>query len=150
MKVSLKQIGSHWCPFLTVCRDGAMFGKLSGDAQFPHEASDPFLTTRNSFCMQFRMNSWTSVHTSIVLKSRLDLRRKGRIFPAVLTRFTVVPGVIPADGNLKHMTHHRHWIVSTMLSNELILHSWLREKMLMAFFKMSRSCWVRSHSRLRR
>ena len=92
MKVLLKQIGCHWCPFLTVRRDGAMFGKLSGDAQFPHEASYTFLTTRNSLCMQFRMNSWASIHASIVLKSCLDLRRKGRIFSAVLTGFTFVPG----------------------------------------------------------
>jgi hypothetical protein len=33
MKVLLKQIGSHWHSFLTVRRDRAMFGALSGDAQ---------------------------------------------------------------------------------------------------------------------
>ena len=92
MKVLLEQIGSHWCPFLTVRRDGSMFGKTRGDAQFPHEASDRFLTTPNSFCMQFRMNPGASIHASIVLKSCLDLRRKGRIFSAVLTRFTFAPG----------------------------------------------------------
>ena len=78
MKVLLKQIGSNWYSFLTVRRDRAMFGDLSGDAQFPHEASDTFLTTWNSLCMQFSMNPWASVHASIVLKSRLDLRRKGQ------------------------------------------------------------------------
>jgi hypothetical protein len=52
MKVLLKQIGSYWSSFLTVRRNRAMFGALSGDAQFPHEASDPFLTTRNALCMQ--------------------------------------------------------------------------------------------------
>jgi hypothetical protein len=82
------------------------------------------------------MNSWASIHASIVLKSHLDLRRKGRIFSAALTRFTFVPGIVPADRNLKHMTHHRHWIVSAMRSLELILHSWLREKMLMAFIEV--------------
>jgi hypothetical protein len=103
MKVLLKQMGSHWYSFLTVRRDRAMFGALSGDAQFPHEASYTFLTTRNSLCMQFRMNPWASIHASIVLKSRLDLRRKGSIFSAVLTRFTFVPGIVPADRN-RHRT----------------------------------------------
>jgi hypothetical protein len=99
MKVLLEQIGCHWCPFRTVRRDGAMFRELRGDAQFPHEASYPFLTTPNSLCMQFSMHSWASIHVSIVLKSRLDLRRKGRIFSAVLTGFTFVPGRVPADRN---------------------------------------------------
>jgi hypothetical protein len=53
MKVLLKQICGHWYSFLTVRRDRAMFGALSRDAQYPHEASDTFLTTQNSLCMQF-------------------------------------------------------------------------------------------------
>ena len=53
MEVLLKQVGSHWYSFLTVRRDRAMFGALSGDAQFPHQASDTFLTTRNTLCLQF-------------------------------------------------------------------------------------------------
>jgi hypothetical protein len=114
MKVLLKQIGSYWYSFLTVCCNRAMFGALNGDAQFPHQASDTFLTTQNSLCLQFSI----SLHTSIVLKSQLDLRCKDSIFSAVLTRFAFTPGIVPAHRNLKHTTHHRHWIVSAMLSKE--------------------------------
>jgi hypothetical protein len=50
----------------------------------------------------------------------------------------------PVQGSV----HKNNSILLLMLSNELILQSWLREKMLMAFFKISRSCRTRSNSRL--
>jgi hypothetical protein len=45
------------------------------------------------------------------------------------------------------MTHHGHRIFLLVISDELILQSWVREKMLMAFFRISRSCCTRSNSR---
>jgi hypothetical protein len=48
-------------------------------------------------------NPWACVHASSVLKSHLDLRRKGSIFSAVLTRFAFAPGIVPANRN-RHRT----------------------------------------------
>ena len=70
------------------------------------------------------------------------------IFSAMLAGFSFTPSIESAHGYFQHVTHHRHWILSVVISDKLILHSWLREKMLPAFFKMSRSCRTRSNSRL--
>lgn len=72
----------------------------------------------------------------MALESGFDLACKFSIFSAVLAGLAVAPGVESAHGYLKRTTHHRHSILLLMRSLELILQSWLREKMLMAFIEV--------------
>src|SRR6266700_8077608 len=63
---------------------------------------------------------------------------------------TLAPGVKAAFRDLKHTTHHHYGKLLLVLFDKLICHRWSREKMLTTFFRISRSCWTRSNSRLRR
>jgi hypothetical protein len=104
--------------------------------------------------MQLSMDTWaptcTPIDASIALESDTDFVCKLGIFSTVLAGFAFAPGVVATYGNLKSTTHGGDWIVPLVLSHALELHSWAREKMPMAFFRISRSCCARSHSRLRR
>jgi hypothetical protein len=52
-----------------------------------------------------------------------------------MSKFTI----IAALGNLKSLAQERDRVLVRMLCNELKFYSWLREKMPIAFFKISRS-----------
>lgn len=79
------------------------------------------------------MNTWASLDASIALESRFDFVGKLSSFSPVLAGFAVAPGVVATHRNLKSTTHRGDRVVLVMLSHEVKLHSWLREKMLMAF-----------------
>ncbi len=96
------------------------------------------------------MNSGTSVYLTMRSIDLLDLLTEFRIGFASFTGTALFPSVVSTDGNLKHSTHQFHRILLAMVGDEIVLHNWLREKMLTAFFKMSRSCLVTSSSRRRR
>jgi hypothetical protein len=67
-----------------------------------------------------------------------------------LPDLTLPPGVIPTHGNAQDPAHGFDGILVLMGGYEPIFHQDSREKMLTAFFTMSRSCRVTSSSRLRR
>ncbi len=83
------------------------------------------------------MDTWAPIDTPMALESGFDLARKFSIFSAALAGFAFAPGVESAHGYLKRTTHHRHSILLLMRSHELILQSWLREKMLLASDRIS-------------
>src|SRR5258708_4781364 len=102
----------------------------------------------NPLCMEFCVETWTPRDASIALKRCFHFFSELSIFSALLAEFSFPPSRESAHGSFQHVTHHRHWILPVVISDKLRLHSWLREKMLPAFFKMSRSCRTRSTSRL--
>ena len=67
----------------------------------------------------------------------------------MLAYFPLAPGIIAADRNLQRLAQQCDCVLLTVLSDELKLHSWPREKMPIAFFKISRSCRRRSFSRFK-
>jgi hypothetical protein len=97
--------------------------------------------------MQLSMDTWAPIDASIALESTFDFMSKLCIFSTMLAGFAFAPGVVATQRNLKSTTHGGDWIVLLVLSNELELQSCVREKMLIAFFKISRSCRSSSFSR---
>lgn len=111
MKVLLERVRSHECPFLTVRRDRAMCEEAERRC-LAFAQGERHVFDRRQFldhAIPHNFVGFPSIHASIVLKSRLDLHRKDRIFSAVLTRFAFVPSIVivPSDRHLKHITHHR-------------------------------------------
>src|SRR6266568_1123840 len=67
----------------------------------------------------------------------------------MLGHLPVFPGRIAALRDLKRLAEQGDRELLAVLSNELKLHSWPREKMPIAFFSTSRSCRSNSFSRFR-
>src|SRR6266699_2375850 len=93
-EVPLEQVGSHLCPWLTLCGHRAMTWTSREESLFSHQTGHPLARTRNALCMEFRMNTWTAIHTAIGLESRLHFLGKVAIFPVVLTHRALPPGVV--------------------------------------------------------
>jgi len=102
-----------------------------------------------SFCFQGRMNPWTPVKLAMILENLLDTSCKPGILSAVLGGFPVFPAVIASLRNLKRLAEQRDRVLVLVLCDELKFYSWLREKMPIAFFRMSRSCRSNSFSRFK-
>src|SRR6266567_3292634 len=82
------------CRWLTLCGHRAMTWTSREESLFSHQTGHPLARTRNALCMEFRMNTWTAIHTAIGLESRLHFLGKVAIFPVVLTHRALPPGVV--------------------------------------------------------
>src|SRR5713226_1665818 len=96
---------------------------------------------------EHRMDTRTSIDLAMIQKNLLDFGCKLGIFSTVLGSLPAFPGIIAALGNLKRFAEQRDRVLLAVLCNELKFHTWPREKMPIAFFRMSRSCRSRSFSR---
>jgi hypothetical protein len=79
-----------------------------------------------------------------------NLLRDLSIFSVALTGGTLAPSVEATFRDSKHTAHHHDGKFVLVLFDKLIFHLDSREKMLIAFFSISRSCCTLSNSRLRR
>ena len=113
--------------------------RLGLQTQVLHQAHDPLASTTHTARLQSGMNAWTAIHLMVLQEKRLDFRSKLRIFSRVRADGPPAPGVIATHRHLEHLAHPRDRILVLMLGHKLILHPWLREKMLIAFFRISRS-----------
>ncbi len=96
------------------------------------------------------MDTWAAIHPTIGLEHGLHVFCQLGIFSAVLAGRTLRPGILSTDRFLQHTAHDCYRILVPMVRNELVFHGLSREKMLMSFFKISRSCFTTSRSRLKR
>src|SRR5947208_3411915 len=96
------------------------------------------------------MDTRAAIHSTIGLEHCLHLFCQLGIFSAVLAGRALTPGIVPTHRYRQHTAHDRHRILVPMLRNELVFHCLSREKMPMAFFTMSRSCFTVSNSRFSR
>lgn len=112
---------------------------LRTQSQGLHQAHPALAPTPHPARLQNGMNAWTAIHLTMLLENRLDFRRKPRIFSLVSAGGPPEPGVIATHRNRKHLAHPRDRILVLMLGHKLLLHPWPREKMLIAFFTISRS-----------
>src|SRR5450759_5536502 len=96
-----------------------------------------------------RMNAWTAIHLTVLEEDLLNFGGKSGIFSAMLGSLPVFPGIIAALGNLQGLAQLGDRILVAVLCDELKFHSGPREKMPIAFFKISRSCRSRSFSRFK-
>ena len=95
------------------------------------------------------MDPWTAVDLAMLQVEVLNFGGKLGIFSAVLGNLPVFPGVIAALGNRQRLAKQRERVLVALLCDELELQRWPREKMPIAFFKLSRSCRSRSFSRFK-
>ena len=96
------------------------------------------------------MHTRTAIDLAIGLVNCLDLLSQLVIFSLMLTDRAKAPGVVSAHGNVEGLTKQADRILPAMLLDELKLYGWGCEKMTNAFFKISRSLWTLSSSRLSR
>jgi hypothetical protein len=100
--------------------------------------------------MQICVNSWAPLDPSLRLKRDVDLFGTFGIFPTMLAGFAFAPGGEAAHSHCQRITPDRDRGLLVVINNERKLHSCVREKMLLAFCKIARSCCARSHARLSR
>src|SRR6266567_3339520 len=115
-----------------------------------HQSRYPFTREASSLVTQFPMDTWTSIPALMIVKHLSNLLRDLSIFSLALTGGTLTPSIKTAFRDFEHLAHHRYREFMLLLLYELISHLLSREKMLIAFFSISRSCWTLSSSRLRR
>src|SRR5205085_4664606 len=111
-----------------------------------HRDLHSFPTRRSSDLASFehRVNARTPVDLAVLQEDLLDLGFEPGIFSLVLAHFPLAPGIIAADRNVESLAQQRHRVLLAVFGNELKPHAWLREKMPIAFFNISRSCRNRS------
>ena len=100
--------------------------------------------------MQLCMDTWAPIDASIALESTFDFISKLGIFSTVLAGFAFAPGGEAAHSHFQRITPDRDRGLLVVISNERKLRSCVREKMLLAFCKIARSCCARSRARLSR
>src|SRR5262249_46744088 len=120
---------------------------LSRQAQLLHQADHPFARAVNAPPFKHSMNAWASIDLPVIQKNLLNFGCKPGIFSAMLGNLSVLPRIIAALGDLKGLAEQCDRVFVSVLCNELEFQIWLREKMPIAFFKISRSCRRRSFSR---
>ena len=135
---------------IAVSGDRAMPRTFCEQLLFVHQASHPLTRTLDPLIPQLGMYPWAPIHPTIGLENDLHLVSEFGIFPAVLARRALAPGIVPADRHIEHSAHQRDGILVPVFPNELVSHALSREKMPTAFFRISRSCLTISNSRLRR
>ena len=85
------------------------------------------------------MNPRAAVELTMLMENLLDTSCEPGIFSAMLGGFPIFPAIIATLRNLKRLTEERNRVLLLVLCNKLKFYSWLREKMPIAFFSMSRS-----------
>ena len=96
---------------------------------------------------EHRMNAWTPIDSRRVPgRSAGSLLRVWHLLAGARS-LPAGTGIRAADRNLQSLTQQRDCVLLTVLGDELELHTWPREKMPIAFFRMSRSCRSTSFSR---
>src|SRR5215467_7160214 len=96
------------------------------------------------------MQSRTAVDLPIGSVGGLNLFSELAVRSHVLTHRTFAPIRVPTHRDLQGFAEHTHRIFLPMFFDELVPHSWPCVKIATGFFSISRSCRVRSSSRLRR
>ena len=126
-------------------------GRASGaHVRFTHQPGHPLARRASPLIFQFTMDARTAISASMGDKDLSNLASSLSIFSFVLTGRTLAPGVKAAFRDSEHVAHHHDGKFVLVLFNKLLFHLESREKMLTTFFKISRSCWTLSSSRLRR
>src|SRR6266446_8618162 len=115
-----------------------------------HQPRHPFAREASPVVLQLCMDARTPISASVCDKDLPDLASQLSIFSAASADRTLAPGVESAFGNAKHLAHDHNGKLLLVLFDKLIFHLLSREKTLTTFFKISRSCWTLSSSRLRR
>src|SRR5579884_1925807 len=115
-----------------------------------HQPGDPFARDASPLILQFHMNTWTAISTSVRDKNLPNLLSQLSIFSFALTGRALAPSVVATFRDSKNAAHDGDGKFLFVLFDKLIFHLDSREKMLTAFFNISRSCWTLSSSRLRR
>ena len=120
------------------------------EISFPHQASYPFARAVACFIAQFSVNTWTAIAALMPLERLLNCFGKVSIFSFALAGGALQPCVIATLGHCEHAAHGDNGRFLLVVFDELISHLDSREKMLMAFFRISRSCRKISFSRFKR
>jgi hypothetical protein len=100
--------------------------------------------------LQLPLDARTPISASVPDKDLPNLLCELSIFSLALAGRALTPGIKAAFRDSKHVTHDHDRKFVLLLFDKLIFHLESREKMLTTFFKISRSCWTLSSSRLRR
>lgn len=104
-----------------------------------HEPCYSFTCDMPPSIFQLAMDAWTPIPASVCDKDLLNLLHQLSIFLVVPAGRTPAPGIKSAFGHAKNLAHDHHGKFVLVLFNKLIFHLLSREKMLTAFFNMSRS-----------
>jgi len=107
---------------------------------FTHQPGDPFASNASSPITQLRMQAWAAVAALMSTNFLSNLFCELGIFSLMLTDRTLSPSIKATFRDSEHLAydHDREFLL--VLFDKLIFHLDSREKMLIAFFNMSRSC----------
>ena len=96
--------------------------------------------------IQFIRNPWTSVTGSALRMDPSNFRKEHAVFIMMIGGKPSLPGIKSTSAYFKYFTHHPNRKFSLMIFYELVDFLSLTEKMLTAFFKISRSIFTSLNS----
>ena len=121
------------------------------DAVSPHQVGDPVSSHPAALSLQRGMHAGAAIAVPAVGMDAADGVDQRPVARGQAGAFwPTSPRVVAAGADLQHRAHHPHDKHRPVVFDELEPHLGGPEKMLMAFFKMSRSIRVRSSSFCRR
>jgi len=151
IKLLVQEIGGWNCAWVTLRSYRAPFLSFSScDLVQAHEAGHTLLATLHTLLLQSSMDARAPVRSTTDLIRLLDFHQENFILLNSLTRRTRTPSIIATASNSQHSAHALDSKLTFMLNHEFVDHRLFREKMLTAFFRMSRSSSVSANSRLKR
>lgn len=107
-----------------------------------HETSYPLARTSDPLRLQFSMHARAAIHPSVGMVNGLNAFGELAIFSLVFTHRALPPGVVSTHRHAERLAEPIHWIRVPMVFDEREPYNWLREKMVTAFFNISRSCRI--------
>ncbi len=120
-------------------REHATVFALGIQLSLTHQPGDSFARDLAPLIFDLPTNPWRSIPALVLIKHLANGLRELSIFSMTLAGGALAPSVKAAFGNLKDSTHDDDGKLLLVLFDKLISHLDSREKMLIAFFSISRS-----------
>src|SRR6266498_2660710 len=139
-KVLVQTIGCGNDPWLTL--RGYRIPPVSlwwANAFSTHQARNAMATTRQTLSMEASPDAWTAIRLATDFVFHSDLLDQDAVLQCAWTCLFWLPGIVATPGYSQQLAHAFNTEFLSMLSNVLISHSFFREKMLIVFFRISRS-----------
>lgn len=141
-EVLSQDILCHRMTGISLCGDEFLGLDFGLNAMFVHESCDSMASTGVSLLIERLMHAWASIGLVAFLMYLLDAFQQLLVFHLSLADRALLPRVVATTGHFEHLTHEGDAELLPMLVDELVSHRIVCEKMVTAFFSISRS-WGR-------
>ena len=150
MEIPAEQVGGSHGPWAPLAGEGTPVGFDPYQALLPHQAGYSMAPTGQAQPTQGNMDARAPVAATALPMHSSNGFHQHLVGLASRARATLAPGIVAAARYPQDCTHPADRKAASLLSDEGVPHSPSCEKMLMAFFRMSRSWEATASSRFKR